>query len=59
MIELTSYEFDNSIRSLRNVAIKSFIVGQARLTNYYKGKNCVGMVREYKGIKSYYSNKGD
>lgn len=58
MIELTSGEFDNQIRGLRNVAIKSFVVGSARLTSYYRGKNVVGMIRECKGIKTFYINKG-
>lgn len=56
MIELTAKEFDNTVRSLRKVTIKSAWVGHARLTSYYQGKRVVGLVREYKAVKTYWRN---
>lgn len=59
MIELTATQFDNEVRCLRNVAIKSSMVGSARLTSYYKGKQVVGMVRNYRGYTTYFKNQGE
>lgn len=59
MIELTAKEFDNTVRRLRKVTIKSALVGQARLTSYYQGKRVVGLVREYKAVKTYWSNRNE
>lgn len=59
MINLSANEFDKTIRCLRNVVIKSSIVGSARITSYFKGKKVLGLVREYKGVKSYYTNLGE
>lgn len=59
MKEISLVQFDNEVRCLRNVAIKSSIVGSARLTSYYKGKHVVGMVRNYKGYTTYFKNQGE
>lgn len=54
MQQITLNQFESDIRCLRNVVIKSSMVGHARITSYFKGKKVLGLVREYKGIKSYY-----
>lgn len=56
MIQITNDEFDSTVRSLRKVTIKSALVGHARLTSYYQGKRVVGLVREYKAVRTYFSN---
>lgn len=56
MQQITLNQFEADIRCLRNVIIKSSIVGNARITSYFKGKKVLGLVREYKGVKSYYTN---
>lgn len=57
MIDISPVEFDATIRNLRNVVIKSFLVGQARLTGYYQNQKVVGLIREYKGVRTYYKNE--
>lgn len=59
MIQITNEEFNNTVRSLRKVTIKSSLVGHARLTSYYQGKRVVGLVREYKAVKTYWSNRNE
>lgn len=54
MIKLTEQQFDASIRSLRNVAIISSMVGQARLTSYKRDGHVLGLKREYRGQVSYW-----
>ena len=56
MKQITISQFESDIRYLRNVVIKSSMVGSARITSYFKGKKVLGLIREYKGIKSYYTN---
>lgn len=56
MIQITNEEFDSTVRALRKVTIKSALVGHARLTSYYQGKRVVGLVREYKAVRTYFSN---
>ena len=57
MINISANTFDNTIRSLRHVVIKSFLVGQARMTGYYQNQRVVGLIREYKGVRTYYKNE--
>lgn len=57
MIDISQIEFDATIRSLHHVVIKSFLVGQARLTGYYQNQKVVGLIREYKGVRTYYKNE--
>ena len=56
MRHLTEKEFTDNVRSCRNIVIKSALIGGARLTSYYQGKSVIGLVREYKGIKTFYKN---
>lgn len=57
MIQITNDEFDSTVRSLRKVTIQSTWVGHARLTSYYQGKRVVGLVREYKAVRTYWRNE--
>ena len=58
MKPLTEKEFTDNVRSCRNVVIKSALIGGARLTSYYQGKSVIGLVREYRGVRTFYSNEG-
>jgi len=59
MIQITNDEFDSTVRSLRKVTIKSALVGHARLTSYYQGKRVIGLIREYKAVKTYWRNRDE